>query len=246
MLEKNRYIRNIIIDKIGIEGQKKLSLAKILVIGAGGLGSSTILYLAANGIGAITIIDHDKVELSNLQRQIIHNQQDINRFKVDSAKEKISHLNSNINLTTLKLKADEKNLKKIITEFDIVIDCSDNFTTRFNINKICYTNNKTLIFGAVKEFYAQLAIFKPSIHSSCYNCFNEDNAQKRLDTKLSDKGILGSIPGIVGSMQATIAINEILSINEFKPNQILLCNFLDFSFRTVKISKNPSCNICNK
>lgn len=246
MLEKNRYIRNIIIDKIGIEGQKKLSLAKILVIGAGGLGSSTILYLAANGIGTITIIDHDKVELSNLQRQIIHNQQDINRFKVDSAKEKISYLNSNINLTTLKLKADEKNLKKIITEFDIVIDCSDNFTTRFNINKICHTNNKTLIFGAVKEFYAQLAIFKPSIHNSCYNCFNEDNAQKRLDTKLSDKGILGSIPGIVGSMQATIAINEILSINEFKPNQILLCNFLDFSFRTVKISKNPSCNICNK
>ncbi len=245
MLDQTRYIRNIIIDEIGINGQKKLTQANILVIGAGGLGSSAILYLAANGVGNITIMDNDKVEISNLQRQIIHNEENLNQLKVDSAKEKISLLNNNINISTLKDKANKYNLSKIINEFDIVIDCSDNFPTRFDINETCFKNNKTLIFGAVKEFYGQLSIFKPSLNNACYNCFNEDNIYKRKKIDLKDKGILGSVPGIMGSMQATIAINEILSINDFKPNNILLCDFLRFSFKMVKISKNPSCKICN-
>lgn len=244
MLDISRYERNIIIDKIGTNGQIKLANSNILIVGVGGLGSSALFYLAANGVGNITIIDHDKVELSNLQRQIIHNESDINRYKVESAKNKISLFNSKTSITSMAIKANKANLNKIITQYDIIIDCSDNFATRFDINESCCINNKKLVSAAVKEFSGQLAIFNCNANNPCYNCFNEDNRVKRAKVKLKDKGILGSIPGILGSMQATVAINEILAINDFRPNQLLLCNFLNFSFKIVKISKNPYCKIC--
>ncbi len=244
--QKQRYLRNIIIPQIGEDGQKKLLAAKILVIGAGGLGSSVILYLAANGIGNITIVDDDVVEISNLQRQIIHNSCDLDKSKVKSAKAKVKLLNDDVNIEVLNLRIDRDNLSKIINDFDCVIDCSDNFSTRFSINEVCFKNSQKLIFAAVKEFSGQLSFFNfAKKNQPCYSCFNHNDDTKNSDLPLEQKGILGSIPGILGSMQATLAINHILGIGEDLAGKMIICDLSKFNFRKISLSKNESCKICS-
>mgnify|MGYP003339387967 FL=1 len=229
------------------DGQKKLLASNILVIGAGGLGSSAIYYLAANGVGNITVIDNDEVELSNLQRQIIHNNSDIGEAKVYSAKKKINLLNDDVIISPIKMRIDYEYLKKIVNNFDYILDCSDNFNTRFAINKACYENSMNLISAAVKEFYGQLAFFNFSKKSQpCYSCFNHNDIKKDFDLPISEKGILGSIPGILGSMQATLTINQILNIGQDMSAKMMICDLLNFNFRQVKLNKNRSCKICSR
>jgi len=246
--QKNLYLRNILVAEIGEIGQEKLLSAKILVIGAGGLGSATLQYLACGGVGNIAVIDHDIVELSNLQRQIIHNFSDLGTAKIESAKNKIKLLAPEINFMAIQQKANHENLTKFVKDFDIVVDCTDNFASRFLINLVCFEQKKPLIFGAVKGFSGQLAVFNSyQKNQPCYACFNHND--ENIELPLADKGILGAVAGSIGSMMAIYTIKEILNLNNdlknFDGTKIMFFDFLKNNFRITKLKKNFSCKVCS-
>ncbi len=241
------YSRNILLKEIGEIGQKKLLQSKILVVGVGGLGSSLLQYLVCAGVGTLGIIDNDKVELSNLQRQIIHDFSKIDMRKVDSAKEKLHKLNPDLNLKIFPIRANHHNLTEIIKDYEIVVDATDNFPTRFVINQVCFEQKKPLIFGAVKGFQGQLSIFKSyEKNQPCYACFNPNIVDEKFELPLSEKGILGAVAGTLGAMQATYAIKEILQIGDNICGKILIFDFLKNDFRKSVLNKNPLCQICGK
>lgn|SRR3989338_201904 len=252
--QKQRYLRNTILPQIGEDGQKKLLRAKVLVIGAGGLGSPILYYLASAGIGNIGVIDDDIVELSNLQRQVIHSFSDLGRKKVLSAQEKILALNSDINLQIFDRRASLESLTKIAKNYDYILDATDNFPSRFIINEYCVKARKTLIFAAVKGFLGQVSVFdfNGSPHarnddfsaSPCYACFNPNIVDENFSLPLSEKGILGSVAGTIGALQATTTIREILNIGESLVGKILIFDFLRNEFRKTTIKKNKNCKIC--
>ncbi len=244
--QKQRYLRNTILPEIGEEGQEKLLQAKVLVIGAGGLGSPALYYLAAAGVGNIGIMDDDVVELSNLQRQIMHNMNNLGRRKVVSAEEKISKLNSDINLEIFDERATHKSLTKIIQNYDYVLDATDNFPTRFVINQVCHEQKKPLIFAAAKGFLGQVSVFKYYENDNpCYACSNTNIVGEDFSLPLSEKGILGAVAGTVGALQATTTIKEILGIKESLVGKILIFDFLKNEFRKTKLAKNSSCKVCS-
>lgn len=243
--QEQRYLRNTILPEIGETGQKKLLKAKVLVIGAGGLGSPVLLYLAAAGVGNIGIIDDDVVELSNLQRQIIHNNKNLGQKKVESAQEKITDLNPDVKLEIFTNRANRENLAETVKNYDFIVDSTDNFPTRFIINEICHKYKKPLIFAAVKGFLGQVSTFKSFENNNpCYACFNQNIVDDKFKMPLSEKGILGSVAGTIGALQATITIKEILSIGESLVGKILINDFLKNDSRKVNLSKNPNCRIC--
>ena len=244
--QKDLYIRNIILPQIAIEGQQKLLSAKVLVVGVGGLGSSALQYLACAGIGTLGIIDNDKVEISNLQRQIIHNFNNLNHEKTDSAKEKLKALAPDIIINSINSRANYEILTQQVGDYDIVLDCTDNFPTRFTINKVCYEQKKPLVFAAVKAFAGQLAVFKAYENNQpCYACFNPNIVDEKFELPLSEKGILGAVAGTLGAMQAIYAIKEILQINEDVVGTILIYDFLKNDFRKTILPKNKNCQICS-
>ncbi len=244
--QKQRYLRNTILPEIGEVGQEKLLAAKVLVVGAGGLGSPVLLYLAAAGVGNIGVIDDDIVEISNLQRQVIHNFSNLNQKKVASAKEKILALNSDVKLEIFAERANRDSLRKICANYDFVLDATDNFPTRFIINEICHEQKKPLIFAAVKGFLGQVSVFKSYENfNPCYACFNPNIVDENFSLPLSEKGILGSVAGTIGAVQATTTIKEILGIGESLVGKILICDFLQNNFRKVALKKNPTCKICD-
>ncbi len=242
--QQQRYLRNTILPEIGEEGQKKLLEAKVLVIGAGGLGSPILLYLAAAGVGNIGVIDDDLVELSNLQRQVIHDQENLGKKKVLSAKKKILALNEDVNVEIFDERANRESLGKILPKYDFVLDATDNFPTRFIINELCHKLQKPLIFAAVKGFSGQVSIFKSYEKNPCYACFNPNLVDENFSLPLSEKGILGSVAGAIGALQATTVIREILKIGESLVGKILIFDFLKNEFRKVALKKNPNCKIC--
>lgn len=243
--QKQRYLRNTILPEITEAGQEKLLQAKVLVIGAGGLGSPVLFYLSAAGVGNIGIVDDDVVELSNLQRQVIHNEKNLGQKKVESAKEKISLLNPDVNLKVFFERANRENLRKICANYDFILDATDNFPTRFIINEIAHEKKKPLIFAAVKGFFGQVSVFKSyEKNNPCYACFNSNIADESFSLPLSERGILGSVAGTIGALQATTAIREILGIGETLVGKILVFDFLKNEFRKVKLQKNQSCKIC--
>jgi molybdopterin/thiamine biosynthesis adenylyltransferase len=244
-MNKDRYLRNIILPQIGEDGQEKLLKAKVLVIGAGGLGSPAIYYLSASGVGNIGVVDDDVVELSNLQRQIIHNQKDIGKSKVKSAEEKILLLNEDVKITPYSIRVDEKNLADLVKDYDFILDATDNFPSRFVINEVCHRQKKPLIFAAVKGFLGQVSTFKSfQQNQPCYVCFNPNIVGKNFSLPLSEKGILGAVAGTIGSLQATTTIKEILGIENDLVGKILIFDFLKNDFRKVTLKKNPQCKIC--
>lgn len=246
--QKQRYLRNIILPEIGEGGQKKLLQAKVLVIGAGGLGSPALLYLAAAGVGNIGVIDDDVVELSNLQRQVIHSEKNLGEKKVQSAKEKILALNSEVNLEIFEIRATRVSLEQIIPNYDFILDATDNFSTRFLINEVCHKLCKPLIFAAVKGFLGQVSVFKSYKKNSenpCYACFNPNIPDENFSLPLAEKGILGSVAGTIGALQATAAIREVLGIGESLVGKILIFDFLKNDFRKVTLKKETSCKICS-
>jgi adenylyltransferase/sulfurtransferase len=244
--QKQRYLRNTILSEISESGQEKLLRARVLIVGAGGLGSSVLLYLAAAGVGNIGVIDDDVVELSNLQRQIIHNEKNLGQKKVASAATKIALLNSDVKLEIFSQRATRESLRKISANYDFILDCSDNFPTRFIINEICHQQKKPLIFAAVKGFLGQVAVFKSYENNNpCYACFNPNIVDENFSLPLSEKGILGSVAGTIGALQATTAIKEILQIEESLVRKILIFDFLKNEFRKVGLKKNSNCAICS-
>jgi molybdopterin-synthase adenylyltransferase len=244
--QKQRYLRNIILSEIGEAGQEKLLKSKILVIGAGGLGSAVLFYLTAVGVGNIGIADDDAVELSNLQRQVIHNSNDLNKKKTISAKEKLSALNPDISITTYPIRINKNNLSELVIDYDFIIDATDNFPTRFIINEVAHKQKKPLIFAAVKGFHGQISVFKSYLpENPCYACFNPNIVDNSFSLPLSEKGILGAVAGSAGAMQATNAIKEILQIGESLVGKILICDFLKNDFHKTILKKNPNCKVCS-
>ena len=240
-----RFEKQIILKKISISGQKKIKNSKILIIGIGGLGCPLLTYLASSGVCNIGIVDHDRVELSNLSRQIIFNSSDIGKFKVIQAKTKIKKIYEDIKIKTFKEKVSNKNIKKIIKNYDIICDATDNFNTRYLINDACKKNKKILISAAISQFDGQLLKFNFKKKGSCFRCFmplipdHENNC--------GSEGIFSPLAGIMGSFQANEVIKTILNFKEDLNNNLLVFNSTNISLRKVKINSNPLCqNKCKK
>lgn len=228
------YSRQILLPEIGIEGQQRLLNAKVLIIGLGGLGSPAAMYLAAAGVGHLYISDFDKVELSNLQRQIIHDNNDIGKYKVDSARESLLALNPSIKVTPV-----YKQLPKV----DIVLDCTDNLKTRLAINKFCVQTKTPLISGAAIRMEGQISVFNCNLDTSpCYNCLYP-NDEEIVET-CTETGILAPMVGIIGSLQALEAMKFIIGIGNNLIGQLLLIDGITMEFQTIKVKKNPNCPTC--
>ena len=238
-----RYNRHIMLPQIGIEGQQKLRDAHVLIIGLGGLGSPAALYLATAGIGKLTLVDDDKVELSNLQRQIIHRSQNIGEKKVASAKSNLLAINHEIDITTIDHRLDEVSLSQHIEQADVVLDASDNFDTRFAINRACVAKKKPLVSGAAIQFDGQISVFDSrNEYCPCYSCLYPDKGEDNLTC--SENGILAPVVGIIGSMQALEAIKLICQIGEPLYGRLLLFDALSLQWRTMNLKKDPSCPVC--
>jgi adenylyltransferase/sulfurtransferase len=243
-----RYARHIILPEVGGKGQEKLLNSKVLVIGAGGLGSPAILYLAAAGVGTIGIVDFDVVDLSNLQRQIIHNTERVGTPKVESAKRTVEMLNPDVKVITYNTRISKENIMDIIKDYDVVLDGTDNFPTRFLINDACYFAGKPLVSAAMLRFEGQVSVFDFRIkeQSPCYRCLFPEPPPPGLVPSCQEAGILGSIGGIMGCIQATEAIKLILGIGEPLVGKLLIMDALSMDFRKVKLRKDPNCPLCGE
>jgi len=239
-----RYSRQIMLPQIDISGQEKLLSSRVLIMGMGGLGSPVAMYLASAGIGHLVLVDDDVVELSNLQRQIIHSDQDIGLSKVASAKHTIQNLNSEIEVTCFEKRLDETELDKEIAAADIVIDGTDNFSSRFAINKQCVKNKTPLISGAAIRMEGQVSVFNKTPSSPCYRCLYKDEGE--LDASCSNNGVLSPVVGIIGSIQANEAIKVLLDIGETLDGKLLMFDAMQMEWRTLKLKKDPCCPLCSK
>jgi molybdopterin/thiamine biosynthesis adenylyltransferase len=241
-----RYARHLILDEVGEEGQAKLLQAKVLVVGAGGLGAPMLLYLAAAGVGTIGVIDDDMVDLSNLQRQVIHMTDQVGRPKVESAVELLARLNPDVKVIPFKRRITADNAADIINGFDLVADGSDNFTTRFLLNDACYLAGKTLVSAALLRFDAQISVFKAHLGPPhpCYRCLFPERPPDDLIPRCEQAGILGAVAGLVGSLQATEVLKEIIGIGESLSGHLLVYDGLDTMFRKIKTRRDPACALC--
>lgn len=240
-----RFEKQIILKKIGISGQKKILRSKVLIIGIGGLGCPLITYLAASGVGSIGIVDHDKVELSNLNRQTLFNTNDIGKYKVDQAKKKINKINNKINVKAFRKKIDLNNLKVLLKNYDIICDGTDNYETRYIINDICKKKKKILISAAISKFDGHLFKFDFKKNGSCYRCFMPDKPINNNNCETD--GIFSPVAGILGSLQANEVLKSILGFESDLNSKILVFNCIKTQLRIAKINCNPKClNNCSK
>jgi len=238
-----RYSRHLIMPEVGVEGQEKLIQAEILLIGAGGLGSPLGLYLAAAGVGRLGIVDFDAVDFTNLQRQIIHRTEDVGRLKVESAKERITGINPEVEVTTYNTKLSRDNVLGIIKDYDIVIDGTDNFPTRYLVNDACVFQKKPNIYGSIFRFDGQATVFYP-FKGPCYRCLFPEPPPPGMVPSCAEGGVLGVLPGVIGLIQATEAIKLITGKGEPLIGRLLLYNALKMEFREVKLRRNLSCPVC--
>ncbi len=234
-----RYRRQLILKEVGEAGQKKLLASKVLIIGAGGLGSPIALYLGAAGVGTIGIADHDVIDLSNLQRQILHTTKKIGTSKTASAKKRINELNPDVQVITYNVKISETNIEKIINGYDIVINAVDNVATRYILNKICVQHGIPLVEGAINNFEGHVMTIIPG-KGPCYECIFPTTPV----TKQQEIGVIGVIPGIIGSLQAMEAIKYIINQGRLLTDRILLYNALDIRFREIRTVQDPYCRCC--
>ena len=240
-----RYSRQIILPGIGGKGQRKLAEAKVFIMGAGGLGSPAALYLAAAGVGTLGLADSDRVELHNLQRQILHRTCDVGCLKVESGKKTLESLNPEVKVEIYPDRITSANIREIIRGYDLCLDGSDNFPTRFLLNDACFFEKKTLISGAILRFHGQLSTFKPHNGGHCYRCLFPEPPQEHVPN-CQEAGILGAVAGIVGLFQANEALKEILGIGQSMSGRFLQFDALDLSFHEIKIQKNPYCPLCGE
>lgn len=238
-----RYNRNVLIEKIGAEGQKKISRAKVLVCGAGGLGSGVLLNLAALGVGHIGIIDCDTVELSNLNRQYIHKESSIGISKVDSAKKQIEEFNSEIAIKTYNIKLDQENIGELFSDYNIITDCFDNFYSKFILSDFVVKTEKILVHGGVEEFSGQVSVIKKN--SACLACFMPE-LYNISDDLMQKKGIISPVVSTIASIQATEIFKIITGVATPLINTVLFYNALEQSYKKVSVQKNKNCPICSK
>ncbi len=245
-----RYARHILLKEVGGEGQARLLRSKALVVGAGGLGSPLLLYLAAAGVGTLGIVDADTVDLSNLQRQIVHTTARIGEPKVDSARHMLAGINPDVTVITHPERIHAGNALEIIRGYDIVADGSDNFATRFLLNDACYFAKKTLVSGAILRFDGQLATFKAhevradGSHGPCYRCIFREPPPAGEIPSCAEAGVLGALCGAIGSLQATEVLKEILGIGESMSGWLTLCDGLSAEMRKIRVPADPGCPLC--
>jgi adenylyltransferase/sulfurtransferase len=240
-----RYSRHLIMPEVGMEGQQKLKAARVLCIGTGGLGSPLALYLAAAGVGTIGLVDFDVVDFTNLQRQIIHFTSDVGRPKLESAKEKIGAINPFVNVETFNTKLSSENALQIFADFDVIIDGTDNFPTRFLVNDACVFTGKPNVYGSIFRFEGQASVFAAK-DGPCYRCLYPEPPPPGLVPSCAEGGVLGILPGLVGVIQATEAIKLILGSGDSLIGRLLLVDALGMKFRELKLRKNPDCVVCGK
>ncbi|MGA9665153.1 MAG: HesA/MoeB/ThiF family protein [Gallionella sp.] len=239
-----RYSRHILLDEIGIEGQQRLLAAKALIIGLGGLGSPAALYLAAAGVGQLALCDHDTVELSNLQRQIIHRTSSVGQPKVMSAQTALRDVNPEVECIALDVRADAAQLHELAGKADVVLDCSDNFDTRYAVNRACLEQRKPLVSGAAIRFDGQVAVFDfRDEHAPCYNClFPEDSHAAEL--RCATTGVFAPLAGIIGTLQAAETLKLLIGIERGLSGKLLTLNALDMNVMRSNLHKDPACKVC--
>jgi adenylyltransferase/sulfurtransferase len=241
-----RYSRHILLPEVGGTGQAKLRAARVLVVGAGGLGSPLLLYLAAAGVGTIGVIDHDTVELSNLQRQIAHTTARIGAGKAASAAQAARAINPGVTVVPIPTRLDAANALALIAEYDIVCDGTDNFGTRFLLADACVLGRRTLISAAVLRSEGQLSTFKPHTGGPCYRCLYPAPPPPGLVPSCGEAGVLGAVTGVMGTLQATEVLKEILGIGDGLSGRLLLWDALAASFRTIRLKRDPACPSCGE
>lgn len=241
--EKERYTRHLIIDEIGEEGQLRIKQASVLVVGTGGLGSPASYYLAAAGIGKLGIVDSDTVSLSNLNRQILHRTSDMERPKVVSAYEKLSDLNPNVEIIKYNIRVKKDNIAELIKDYDVVVDGTDNFVTRFVINDACVEARKPYVFGAIKKFMGQVTLILPG-QGPCFRCLFPEAPVEDINTGKKPIGVFSPVPGVIGALEATEALKYILGVGENLVGRLLLYDALNMEFREIIVEPNPDCPVC--
>ena len=237
-----RYSRHIIMPQVGSKGQRNLLDAKVVIVGAGGLGSPVAVYLALAGVGTIGIVDFDVVEISNLQRQILHRQSDIGKSKVLSAKQSLAEYNSDVKVVGHEAPLTSENAMEIISQYDIIINGADNFPARYLVNDAAYLSGKPLVDGSILIFDGQASVFIPG--QGCYRCLFPSPPPPGVVPSCAEAGVLGALPGMVGSIQAVETMKLILGVGEPLVGRLLLIDALSMDFRTVKLRRNPQCPLC--
>lgn len=243
--EIHRYSRHLLIPDVGLAGQQKLKAASVLIIGTGGLGSPAALYLAASGVGRIGLVDYDLVDFSNLQRQILHGESRLGDLKVESARDRLLDLNSEIQVDIYNEFFTSENAFEIAEPYDLIIDCTDNFPTRYLVNDLCVLTGKPNVYGSIFRFDGQASVFSAE-QGPCYRCLFPEPPPPGMVPSCAEGGVFGVLPGIIGSIQAAEALKLILGIGEPLIGKLLLFDALDMSFQTVKLQKNPGCRICGE
>jgi adenylyltransferase/sulfurtransferase len=242
--EIRRYSRHLILPEVGLAGQKKIKAASVLCIGAGGLGSPIAMYLAAAGIGKIGIVDFDTVDYSNLQRQILHTDADVGRSKAESAKETIRGINPNVEVVIHNTRISSENAFDLIRPYDIVVDGTDNFPTRYLTNDACVLLKKPNVYGSIFRFEGQASVFAPHLGGPCYRCLYPEPPPPGMVPSCAEGGVLGVLPGIIGCIQATEILKLAIGKGTSLTGRLVLFNALDMKFRELKLRRDPACPIC--
>lgn len=238
-----RYSRQILLPEIGAEKQQQLLDRHALIIGLGGLGSPVAMYLAAAGVGQLTLVDDDTVDLSNLQRQIVHGTANIGKAKVDSAQARLHDINPNCQTNTHKQRLDQSTLNQAVAQADIVLDCSDNFATRFLLNEVCHAHKTPLVSGAAIRWEGQVSVFNYAPNTACYRCLYDDTGEDELNC--SENGVIAPLVGIIGSMQALEAIKVLSQVGEPLTSRLFVLDALQQNWRSLLLVPDPACPVCS-
>jgi len=241
-----RYARHLILDEVGEDGQEKLLASRVLVVGAGGLGAPLLMYLAAAGVGTLGIVDDDEVDLTNLQRQVVHATGSVGRKKTESAKDTLAALNPGINVVTHDVRLTGENAEEILAGYDLVADGSDNFETRYLLNDACYRSGMPLVAAAMLRFEGQLFTFRRNddAPTACYRCIFPEAPPADLVPRCEEAGILGALAGVMGSLQTTEVLKELLGLGESLAGRMLIYDALNTGFHKINVPWNPHCGVC--
>ena len=244
--ELQRYARHVTIPGVGTDGQRRLKAAKVLCVGAGGLGSPIAMYLAAAGVGELGIVDDDIVDFSNLQRQLLHGTSDVDKKKIDSARERLADINPEVKVTTFDARFTAENAREMAEPYDVIIDGTDNFPTRYLSNDLAVLTKKPNVYGSIFRFEGQVSVFAPHLGGPCYRCLFPEAPEPGQVPSCAEGGVLGVLPGIVGCLQANEAIKLVLGAGESLVGRLVHFDALSFRFREIKLKRDPQCALCGE